>query len=91
MTIRKTVPRRTSVRGAALFAAAAGLALACAAPPPAEAQGRPLVIKKRGDAWFLPGRVVPPGSLPTWATASANAAPVWSYDDRFRGPLPPRW
>lgn len=74
-----------------LLAAAAGLALACVAPPPAEAQVRPLTIRKRGPVTFLPGRVVAPGSLPTWASASTNMAPVWAFDDRFHGPLPRRW
>ena len=80
MTFRKT----------ALFAALAGVALACSAPPPAEAQGRPLTIKKRGAPALTPGRYVAPGSRATWATASADAAPVWSFDARFRGNLPER-
>ncbi|MBL8588471.1 MAG: hypothetical protein JNK46_08080 [Methylobacteriaceae bacterium] len=65
------------------------LAALIAAAAPALAQGAPpLTIRKQSA---LTGtRVVAPGSLPTWAGAANVAAPVWSYDARFRGPLPER-
>ena len=96
MTFRKISLGKISLgkiclRRSALFIALAALAPACAAPPPAEAQGRPLTIRKRGAVVFLPGRVVEPGSLSTWASASTDAAPVWSNNDRFRGASPRRW
>ena len=54
----------------------------------AEAQQvyRPLIVKKR--SFLDAGRVVPPGSIDTWATASARSQPVWGHNERFRPNLP---
>lgn len=68
---------------------AAGLALAVSGAAEARDAYRPLIVKKR--SFLDAGRVVPPGSIATWSTASTMTQPVWSYNERFRPNLPGRF
>ena len=68
------------------IALAGALICAVSAPALAQSQAPPLTIRKQAPRLDA-GRVVAPGSIPTWARASADAPSVLSHDSRWRGPL----
>lgn len=75
-----------TMRSTLALGLATAMALAFLAGAEAREVYRPLVVKKR--SFLDAGKVVAPGSIPTWSNTLQVSPPVWSYNDRFRANLP---